>query len=150
MHSLDQEDPRNIMLLGPYDGALMKPSIWLEGQSVHLDWESSFAKARALLSRRTKYSHLLIDLDALGGIAKLFDTLRRFRDEMPTIPVILFSSDFLVDDMDLDRIWLCDASLRPTATFTTLELALAISEVNNQHWQAQFPRLASQRAAQGG
>lgn len=150
MYSLDCGTPRRILMLGTANGALSKPGHWLEGQSVKLFWQTSFARARALLCQRGQFSHLLIDLDGLGGIAKRFDMLRRLRDEMPQIPVILFSREFLVDDLSAERMWICDASLRPTATFSTLELALLISEVNNQHWQTQVTRIIDENARKIG
>lgn len=84
---------------------------------------------------RAKPDHVIIDLEAVGGIASAYSSLRAFRDRHPDIPVILVSNEFAKDDFGTSRLALCDISLRAPFTFAMLGFALREAKVNNTLWQ---------------
>ena len=84
---------------------------------------------------RANPDHVIIDLDAAGGITAAYPALRGFRDRHPDIPVILLSDEFSTDDFGTDRLALCDVSLRIPFSFATFSFALREAEVNNAVWQ---------------
>ncbi|OYX39788.1 MAG: hypothetical protein B7Y91_00635 [Rhodobacterales bacterium 32-64-14] len=84
-----------------------------------------------------KITHLIVDLDQMGGIHNAVDDLRRIREQWPEIVVVLISSDFAADDYSCDRLAVCDVSLRRPVGMASLEFGLMeASEVNNPVWQA--------------
>ena len=88
-------------------------------------------------------SHLVVDVDDLGGIETIYSDLRRIRDTIPDLAVILISSRFAVDDFSLERLALCDASIRAKSSFAGIEFALSESlSVNNKAWQARLASLS--------
>lgn len=125
-------------------------TVALAGQS--LDWIARILGAhdvqsysveylRCFRSSRTrdgqKITHLIVDLDQMGGIQTAVDDLRRIREQWPEIVVVLISSDFAADDYSCDRLAVCDVSLRRPAGMASLEFGLMeASEVNNAVWQA--------------
>lgn len=91
-------------------------------------WLRSVAKGRPV-------SHLIVNVDDLGGIEDLYSSLRLIRDSIPSLAVILVSSKFSRDDFDTDRLALCDVSIRPGCSTTVLKSALNDSKaVNNPMW----------------
>lgn len=89
-------------------------------------------------------SHILVDIDALGGIAAIYAELRRIRNAIPDLAVILMSAEFSVDDYSVERLALCDASIRANFTFAGLEFAYMESvEINNKIWQSRVAELAA-------
>lgn len=91
---------------------------------------------------RARPSHVVLDVEALGGIATAYGAIRRFRDRYPNLPVILVSTDFAADDLGTERLALGDVSLRVPFTFAALDLALREAAVNNATWQARQSALA--------
>lgn len=84
---------------------------------------------------RANPDHVIIDLEAAGGITSAYPALRAFRDRHPDIPVILLSDEFSTDDFGTDRLALCDVSLRIPFSFASFGFALREAEVNNTVWQ---------------
>jgi hypothetical protein len=77
------------------------------------------------------YDFLFIDVEALGGIVKIFDMLASLRIKYSSVPVILISEDFEVDVFDTTRQVLCDVSLRTPILYASLEMALFEATKNN-------------------
>lgn len=137
------------LMVGPPRGALGKSAFWLAGRGIRLVWQTTLCDARKLLAMPNRFSHLFVDLDSQGGIERFIDELSAFRSAFPGMPTVLVSSEFMVDDFDLHRIWLCDASLRPTASHATLELSLTASIENNKAWRTRKGRALPPRSGRG-
>jgi hypothetical protein len=135
MHSLDCDPLRSVLLVGTPLGEMAKPADWLAAQSLQITWASRADWVKLVLKRRHAYSHVMLNIDHLGGINTIFDALAHLRIEVPDLPIILLSSSFARNNFNLDRIWLCDVSLRAPVTFAALELAMTTSELNNAVWQ---------------
>lgn len=91
-----------------------------------------------------KVSHLIVDLDYLGGIEKSVGGLRRIRDSWPDIVVVLLSSDFRSDDVSCDRLAVGDVCLKHPVGLASLEFGLMeASRVNNRVWQARCADMKS-------
>lgn len=89
-----------------------------------------------------KLTHILVDVDGLGGISVIYSELRRIRDTIPELAVILVSSEFSADDFSLERLPLCDACLRARFTADGLDFAMTESaDVNNKVWQTRLEEL---------
>lgn len=84
---------------------------------------------------RAQPSHVVMDIESLGGISTAYAMIRRFRDRYPQVPVILISAEFAGDDLGTERLALCDVSLRVPFTFAALDLALREAATNNAAWQ---------------
>ncbi|MEQ9564924.1 MAG: hypothetical protein RLN85_03770, partial [Pseudomonadales bacterium] len=69
------------------------------------------------------------------GIDACFDALIWIRENIVSVPVVVLSHDFLVDDFSCERLALTDVSLRLPVSFPSLELSLAIAQHNNLSWQ---------------
>jgi len=102
----------------------------------------------ALNDRRPKpnrpgtITHVMVDIDALGGIVVAYDGLRLLRNQRPNLPVIVVSEDLSANDFSLERLPLCDASLRAPVAYSALEYALTESrEVNNPAWVARLKEM---------
>ncbi len=143
MHSVDMVEGLSFLMVGARRGPLAEPAGWLSALGAQVAWAPpSFSTMASLIADRTAtaatrgVTHVVVDLDALGGIALAFDALRTLRLARPDLPVILVSQDFQSNDFGLDRLPLCDASLRAPVVFAALEFALSeVSEVNNPAWQ---------------
>ena len=82
----------------------------------------------------SRHVHVIFDLDSFGGITEVYDGLRNLRDTYPKVRVIAVSGSFLVNDFDLERLPLCDASLRWPVRSKTLEEAFHHADANNKVW----------------
>ena len=89
----------------------------------------------------SKWSYAVISIDDCGGIGRIFDTLRRFRDTYPQTPVILVSSDFSKDDMSSERLPLADVSLKLPLVSGRLQEAIDAALLNNVRWQMRIQEL---------
>jgi hypothetical protein len=122
-----------------YLGARNRQYQWLAemlaNNQITLQDEMSF-QSFGDLSREavTSYDFLFVDIEALGGIIKIFDKLASLRVEYPSVPVILISAEFEVDDFDTTRLVLADVSLRTPILYASLELALFEATNNNRKW----------------
>lgn len=124
-----------LALIGAHDTALHKIRDFIGpagGQVLLLD-PSALGDEYPVL--RAHPTHVVMDIEALGGIASAYTAIRRFRDRNPDVPVILMSSEFAADDLGTDRLALGDVSLRVPFTFAALDLALREAPINNAAWQ---------------
>ncbi|MCW1920552.1 hypothetical protein NX862_17475 [Rhodobacter sp. KR11] len=144
MPSVDGIETLTILMVGRVDGALLSPALWLGDLGALVQWIAPDIDELNGLARDGLMAptHVVIDLDAMGGILPAFDSLRKLRDTRPDLPVILVSGDLAVDDFSLERLALCDASLRAPVAFSSLEYALTEArEVNNPAWVARLKDL---------
>lgn len=95
----------------------------------------------ALSLRPEAWSVVLVDVDAYGTVGTIFDALLAIR-AAAGVPVILLSSQFH-GDLTLERLPLCDVSLRMPVAPDLLTAAIARAEVNNLAWRARKARLGA-------
>ncbi|SMH51271.1 hypothetical protein [Maritimibacter sp. HL-12] len=109
---------------------------WFRAQGVksyHLD---SFADAvTVVLDAPRAWSYLLVDIDDFGGVEGVIDELMQLRKLAPSLPVILLSSGFAVNDYGTERLYVTDASLRLPLTLGALEVAVEDAPMNNREWR---------------
>lgn len=135
--ALDLEDMGDALLAGPISGALGRAAGWLRGNGAQVIWEADADCAFTASITRRGITHLMVDVDQLGGIATLLEPLLALREVRPDLVVILVSHDFLLDDYGTERLFLCDASLRAPLSFAALEVALSeAAQDNNRVWMA--------------
>lgn len=136
MHALDGEI---IFLTVMGASPAMRPCLdWLSGHVSGLVSAKGFAADDPVWTA-PRSSYLLIDLEAMGGIAGIALDLMALRHKRPDLIVILLSAEFERHDYSQERLALCDVSLRYPCTFAALELALVEAEINNWAW---YERLA--------
>lgn len=123
-----------VVVVGSQRGSLAGALDWLADQSVPVRLLRSL-ETLASSEVCAEASHALIDLDAMGGVENAYEALRRLREDRPGLPVILASNFFRADDFGLERLPLCDVSLRLPCSFAAFEFALSEAEINNQIWQ---------------
>ena len=81
-----------------------------------------------------EWSVVVVHLDDFGHISVLFDLVRSFRLRCPGVPVVLASRKFSKDDLTLERLPLCDASLSVPSTIQSIRAALDAAIENNDVW----------------
>ena len=79
-------------------------------------------------------SCVIINLDDLGGATEVIEELIAWRLNFPSMPTILVSGEFEVDDFDLHRLSICDCSIKSTGNPSSLHAALKQSFINNMIW----------------
>lgn len=77
---------------------------------------------------------LVVDADSLGDLRAVVDRLVILRARRPDLPVILITRRVLRDDFDLERLPLCDVTLRGPADPRNMAFALQEAAVNNRVW----------------
>lgn len=111
-------------------------------ESGELDWLGglegetlSDLKAAVELLRATGalWTAVVIDLDGFGSIGEVFEDIQALRDAADA-PVIITSSHFN-DDFSMERLPLCDVSVRAPASPTMLRLAFKQAETNYMAWK---------------
>lgn len=86
---------------------------------------------KALTLSRPEKTALLMNLDNLDWPDGAMDFLIDIRIKMPTLTVLLGSSDLTKDDFGRERTPICDASIRLPTTPTIFALALSSAWQNN-------------------
>lgn len=121
--------------------------------SAHL---SSFGSRFLLSSFRELNSHavetlsaelVIIDVDWCGGPQAVVPRLLRFRRSYPEIGVLLLSRKFEEDDTSLERLPICDASLRLPSTPGSVSEVFDAIVWNNAVWRIRFDRFFYSRRA---
>ncbi|GAA0303165.1 hypothetical protein [Rhodovulum strictum] len=88
---------------------------------------------------------LVVQIDDFGGITGCIRALLRFRHLCPTVPVILLSTQTMQEDLSLERLTLCDVTLRTPVSAAAWRPVLGIARKNNRVWQSRM----MQRAGDG-
>lgn len=81
---------------------------------------------------------LFFEVESFGGVDKTFEDLRFVRDSFSAVKIIFISKNFLVDDFSLERLPLCDVSLRWPASRHSMMEGLDVARENNQIWAARL------------
>lgn len=87
----------------------------------------------------TAWSYIIVSVDDCGGLGKVYDAIRRFRDSYPQTTVILVSADFSKNDLSCERLPLCDISLKSDAG--PIDGVFEVATLNNIKWQARVLEL---------
>lgn len=136
-----------VALFGRPEGTMAEVATWLRRDGVAIAWARPAPDLLASLAADRRIGLALIDLDAMGGILAALESLLVLRRSRPDLPVILVSRGFLTDDFDLERLPLCDASLRAPVRRAVLEFALSeAAEVNNPIWVSRQAEACGSRA----
>lgn len=106
----------------------------LEGEGVCSLVSDSFGDIPYFIVAEGVPQHLFVDIDGFGGIAVIYDQLRKIRETLPSTSIVLLSSDFETDDFGTHRIMLADVSVRLPLTYSNLQLALIQGPFNNEVW----------------
>jgi hypothetical protein len=77
---------------------------------------------------------MIVDLDSCGSLVQVVDALITLREERPNLIVVALSKQVKRDDFSLERLAMCDVTLRLPATPEALEFALQEAQVNNRVW----------------
>lgn len=121
--------------LGPRNRLYLRMQEMLSISGLSLQPEMSFdAFTSQTPNQAASFDYLFVDIDGLGGVVKIFNTLARLRTEYPFVPVILISGEFETNDFDTTRRLLGDVSLRNPVLHASLEKALFDAIENNRKW----------------
>lgn len=97
-----------------------------------VDLLADLARRPDMLSRTV----LFLDLEAMGGIGRAFETLRGLRTLYPQVVVVLVAPNAGAQDFRRTRLPICDVTLGGTITGEDLEVALFAGLRNNAAWRA--------------
>lgn len=136
MESLDLDCDAVIVMIGQ---RLDRERDWILRQHAAVLQVPSLSDIQSTWINGQKISHLIVQIDYFCGIWEVFDELRRIRNTLPELPVVLVSYDFAQDDFRCERLALCDASLRAPVGLASLEFGLTeAANVNNPAWQTRL------------
>lgn len=92
-------------------------------------------------SRVKRKTMLIVDLDTLTDEGKNCDLLFDLRAHHPSLSVILISGSFARDDFTIERLPLCDVSLRAPTSLKSFETGIKDALENNAAWQKRISEL---------
>lgn len=81
-----------------------------------------------------RWNCVVVDLDSLKDLAGAIDALVNLRAERPNVLVVVLSKEVKRDDFSLERLAMCDVTLRLPVRPEDLHFALEEARVNNQVW----------------
>ncbi|MBZ4022394.1 hypothetical protein CKO11_07980 [Rhodobacter sp. TJ_12] len=144
-HALDVDDVSLVLLLSRRAGADLPCVEWISEHGL------PFRRIAALHPTSPIWSAphgalLIVDLDTLGGVATMAESLMRLREGRPDISIVLMSEEVAGHDFGLERLALADITLRLPCAFASFEFALAEAPINNAIWQE---RMAEANMASG-
>lgn len=94
----------------------------------------------------TRWSCIVVDVDSQGDLAAAVDAVVTLREQRPNLPVILVSAQVKRDDFELERLPLCDVTLRLPVDPENFCFAVQEAQVNNRVWIARRRALHLSRA----
>lgn len=83
-----------------------------------------------------RWTCLVIDIDSQGALASAIDSIIQIRNQRPNLPIILISALVKQNDFDLERLPLCDVTLRLPVAAEDFLFAVEEAKVNNRIWIA--------------
>lgn len=107
---------------------------WLQDHGLHYQWVKQLLPSTPLWTAPPE-AIALVDIDALGGIAKMVEPLMKLRLHRPDLTVILLTEEGSSHDFGLERLALCDVTLRVPCSYAAFEFALVEAPINNRAWQ---------------
>ncbi|PTV97629.1 hypothetical protein C8J27_101746 [Rhodobacter aestuarii] len=144
-HAVDADEISLVLLLSRRAGSELPCIEWISEHGL------PFRRIAALQPTSPIWSAphgalLLVDLDTLGGVAVMAESLMRLREGRPDISIVLLSEEVAGHDFGLERLALADITLRLPCAFASFEFALAEAPINNAIWQE---RMAEASMASG-
>ncbi|WP_121629433.1 response regulator [Tropicibacter alexandrii] len=79
-----------------------------------------------------EWDFVIVDMGISSDISEVIDTLISFRNQFPSMPVLLLSSDVGADDLSSERSSICDATLRKPIFKKQLALGV-LAALENHH-----------------
>jgi len=79
-------------------------------------------------------SCMIVDLDSFNDLNSTVDTLITLRQHRPNLAVILMTMEVKRDDFSLERLPMCDVTLRYPVASEDIDFALQEAKINNQVW----------------
>lgn len=108
-------------------------------KSMSLDLVDSLDEGLAsLCASQSTWEFCVVDIDCCTRINSLFDVITSlvdFREEAPSIPLIIVSSEFKRHDFGSERLQVADASLRSPLEYRTFIEAVFEARTNNLIWR---------------
>lgn len=77
---------------------------------------------------------MVVHVDSCGSPVQVIDDLVSLREERPNLTVVVVSKGVKRDDFSLERLAMCDVTLRLPAGPEDLEFALQEARINNRVW----------------
>lgn len=108
---------------------------WLRGRDDAAHVVGDLDQAQRHVHDR-RWACVVVDCDSLGDLRIVVDRLVTLREERPNLPVILMTRHVRRDDFDLERLPLCDATLRYPTEADTFAFAVQEALINNLVWIA--------------
>lgn len=108
---------------------------WIHARGSAVKLVSSLDEAVADV-RAKRWTSIVVDADSVGDLPMVVDTLVRLREERPHLPLILVSGRVSRDDFDLERLPLCDVTLRHPVEADNFGFAVQEAMINNRVWIA--------------
>lgn len=131
-------------------GAVYFVSDRRSGKLVCLDWLHDHGVPFQRVSKLAPASEVwlapadavvLVDIDPLGGIAKMVEPLMKLRLHRPDLTVILLTEEAESHDFGLERLALCDVTLRVPCSYAAFEFAIVEAPINNRAWQERMENI---------
>lgn len=107
---------------------------WLSDHGLHYQRANKLAPNTPIWAAPAE-AIALIDVDHLGGIAQIVDQLMKLRLHRPDLTVILLTEEGESHDFSLERLALCDVTLRVPCSYAAFEFAIVEAPINNRVWQ---------------
>jgi hypothetical protein len=102
----------------------------------------SIQEATSIYQRRARgKTMLIVDLDTLTDGDKKYELLFDLRAHYHGVPVMLISDSFARDDFSIERLPLCDVSLRAPTSFKSFDTGIKDALENNAAWQKRISEL---------
>jgi hypothetical protein len=102
----------------------------------------SIKEATSIYQRRARgKTMLIVDLDTSTDGDKKYELLFDLRAHYPSLSVMLISGSFARDDFTIERLPLCDVSLRAPTSFKSFETGVKDALENNAAWQKRISEL---------
>lgn len=134
-HGTDTAGDLRVGLVGIRGATLSEPARWLRGQGIEVGWLEPAVTSLGDLAAPEAPNLAIIDVDALGGADIVLEPLLNLRRRRPGLAVVLVSRLFRADDVSLERLPVCDCSLRAPVSFAALDFAVGEAvDVNNPLW----------------
>lgn len=94
-------------------------------ESLSTDWIRDYAP---------RLDFMLVDADFMDDTESTIDFCLRVRRAVPSLPIILVSSEVRSHDFTCERMMACDATLKPPLLHTALTMGVQAAYQNNEYY----------------
>lgn len=110
---------------------------WMQDAGFRIQAASDlYVAVNSLCHAPEQASLVMVFIDAFGGIVEAIEPLRRLRDCAPQLPLIVMSAEVEGSDFTVERLALCDVTLKTPVGPAALRMAVTEAKANNVIWQA--------------